>query len=189
MAMPSSHEVTRMLQNWRAGDAAALDELLPLVYDELRRLADGYLRRERDGHTLQATALVHEAYLKLIDQQHLNWQNRAHFFGVAAQVMRHILVDHARAHRADKRGGGEAPLALDEAIAVSHERAADLIALDDALTGLAGIDPRKARIVELRCFGGLTEEETGEALGISVATVRRELRLAEAWLYREIRRS
>jgi RNA polymerase sigma factor (TIGR02999 family) len=137
---------------------------------------------------LQATALVNEAYIRLIDQRHLNWQNRAHFFGVAAQLMRHILVDHARSYRAAKRGGGESHLTLDEAIAFSAERAADLVALDDALQGLATLDPRKGRLVELRYFGGLSMDEVAEVAGLSVATVRRELRLAEAWLYRQVQK-
>jgi RNA polymerase sigma factor (TIGR02999 family) len=189
MEAVSPHEVTNLLLDWRNGDEAALARLTPLVYDELRRLAGGYLRRERAGHTLQATALVHEAYLRLIGQQHLDWQSRAHFFGVAAQVMRHVLVDHARSRRAAKRGGGEAHLPLDEAGDSADERAAELIALDDALRSLARFDERKSRVVELRYFGGLTEEETAEVLGVSPATVRRESRLAEAWLCREVRRS
>jgi RNA polymerase sigma-70 factor, ECF subfamily len=166
MEAVSPHEVTNLLLDWRNGDEAALARLTPLVYDELRRLAGGYLRRERAGHTLQATALVHEAYLRLIGQQHLDWQSRAHFFGVAAQVMRHVLVDQARSRRAAKRGGGEVLLPLDEAA-----------------------DERKSRVVELRYFGGLTEEETAEVLGVSPATVRRESRLAEAWLCREVRKA
>jgi RNA polymerase sigma-70 factor, ECF subfamily len=189
MEAVSPHEVTNLLLDWRNGDEAALARLTPLVYDELRRLAGGYLRRERAGHTLQATALVHEAYLRLIGQQHLDWQSRAHFFGVAAQVMRHVLVDQARSRRAAKRGGGEALLPLDEAADCASEPAAEVIALDDALKSLARIDERKSRVVELRYFGGLTEEETAEVLGVSPATVRRESRLAEAWLCREVRKA
>jgi RNA polymerase sigma factor (TIGR02999 family) len=161
---------------------------MPLVYNELRRLADHYLRQERQDHTLQPTALVHEAYLKLIDQTRVDWQNRAHFFGVAAQVMRRILVDHARRHRASKRGGFQQKLTLDEAIDYSQSRDVDLVALDDALNALARLDARQSRIVELRFFGGLTIEETAEALDISPATVKVDWSMAKAWLRREISR-
>ncbi len=183
---PSSQDVTRLLQDWSKGDQAALANLMPLVYNELRHLASRYLRRERAGHTLQTTALVHEAYLRLIDQNQVTWQNRAHFFGVAAQMMRRILVDHAREQHAEKRGGGAPRLSLDEAIGLAGERGVNLIALDDALSALAAIDPQQSRIVELRFFGGLTVEETAEVLGVSPATVKREWSMAKAWLYREI---
>jgi len=164
----SRHEVTRLLIRLTDGDDGALGELLPLVYAELRRLAAGYLRRERPGHTLQPTALVNEAYLRLVDQMQVRWQNRAHFLGVAAQMMRRILVDHARGQRAEKRGGDMQILSLDENIDVSGERAADLVALDEALKRLAELDPQKSRIVELRFFGGLSVEETAEVLGACV---------------------
>jgi RNA polymerase sigma factor (TIGR02999 family) len=180
-------DVTHLLAAWRQGDREAQAHLLPLVYDELRRLAHRYLQRERPDHTLQATALVHEAYLRLIDQRQAQWQNRAHFFGLAAQMMRRILIDHARQQHAAKRGGAEQKLSLDEAVWVSAERATDLVALDDALTRLAVLDPQQSRIVELRFFGGLTIEETAEVLGVSPATVKRDWSMAKAWLYRELR--
>jgi RNA polymerase sigma factor (TIGR02999 family) len=176
-------EVTRLLQQWRVGRQDALEELLPAIYGELRRLAGAYLRRERPDHTLQATALVHEAFLKLVDQRDVQWQNRAHFFGIAAQLMRRILVDHARAHGATKRGSGERPLSLDEAVIISPGTDVDLLALDMALTRLAAVDPQHARVVELRFFGGLTIDETAEVLQISPATVGRDWTLAKAWLY------
>jgi RNA polymerase sigma-70 factor, ECF subfamily len=180
--------MTQLLQDWSRGDKAALDALSPIVYNELRRLADSYLRRDRQGHTLQPTALVHEAYLKLVDQQTPDWHSRTHFFAFAAKVMRNILVDHARAHRAAKRGGGAAKVPLLEAVSFSEERSAELVALDDALNALADFDERKCKIIELRYFGGLTEEETAKALGISAVTVRRDTRAAEMWLYREMKR-
>ena len=185
MTSPQEKDVTQLLVAVSNGDREALDKLLPLVYDELRHLANRYLRRERPDHTLQATALVNEAYLRLV-AQHVSWQNRAHFFGVAAEMMRRILVDHARNHQAAKRGSGGVKLALDEAIGVSNEQAAELIALDEALTALAEFDPQKSRIVELRFFGGLSIEETAEVLGIGTATVIRQWRMAKAWLYHEI---
>lgn len=185
MTPPHTQEVTQLLFKISHGDRTALDELLPLVYDELRRLADRYLRRERSDHTLQATALVNEAYLRLVDQN-VPWQNRAHFFGVAAEMMRRILVDHARSHQAQKRGSGGVKLSLDEAINMSDERATDLISLDDALTALAEFDPQKSRIVELRFFAGLSIEETARVLGVGTATVIRQWRMAKAWLYREV---
>lgn len=187
MSMPSSHEVTQLLVAWSDGDQAALEQLAPLVYKELHRLAKGYLQRERPGHTLQTTALVNEAYLRLIDWKQVHWQNRAHFFGVAAQLMRRILVDFARARHQEKRGGLARQVSLDEAAAVSVERVAELIALDEALNQLAAVDPRRSRMVELRFFGGLTEEETAEVLKVSPRTVRREWSLARAWLHRELR--
>ena len=184
--MASSRNITELLVAWGEGDRAALDELMPLVYDELRGLASAYLARERQGHTLQTTALVHEAYLKLVDQRRVQWQNRAHFFGVAAQMMRRILVSHARAHRAAKRGHGAPPLSLDEAPEVSGKPKVDLVALDEALDRLTEIDPGQGRLVELRFFGGLSIEEAGEVLSLSPATVGREWRMAKAWLYKEL---
>jgi RNA polymerase sigma factor (TIGR02999 family) len=180
--------VTELLQQWGGGRREALDQLLPVIYGELRRLAASYLRRERANHTLQATALVHEAFLKLVDQRDVRWQNRAHFFGIAAQMMRRILVDHARAHGASKRGAGERPVSFDEALVVAPAFDVDLLALDEALTRLAAIDPQQCRVVELRFFGGLTIEETAEVLHISPATVGREWTLARAWLYAELAR-
>jgi RNA polymerase sigma factor (TIGR02999 family) len=187
--MASPKNVTQLLADWGSGDKAALEELLPQVYQELHRLAAYYLRRERQGHTLQATALINEAYLKIIDQRSVNWQNRAHFFGVAAQLMRCILVDHAPSHLYAKRGGGAQKITIDEALALpQQERDLDFVALDDALKTLEQIDPRQGRIVELRFFGGLTIEETAEVLGISPATVKREWNWAKAWLYNEIKK-
>lgn len=182
----SSSEITSLLRRWSQGDRAALDQLMPAVYQELHRLADSYLRRERPGHTLQPTALINEAYMRLVKQDFPEWQSRRHFFGVAAQLMRQILVEHARARSSIKRGSGQQKLSLDEALTFSEEKAADLVALDDALTALAAFDERKVRIVELRYFGGQSLEETAETLGISVATVVREARLAQAWLHREM---
>jgi RNA polymerase sigma factor (TIGR02999 family) len=184
---PSPSEVSRLLLNWSQGDRAALDKLVPLVHDELRRLARHFMRREREGHTLQTTALVNEAYVRLIDQRSVRWQNRAHFFAIAAQLMRRILVDHARSRRYAKRGGDARQVSFDEAAIVSPERGAELVAVDDALTDLAARDPRKSQIVELRFFGGLNIEETAEVLGISPTTVQREWRSAKAWLYQAIR--
>lgn len=183
----SPKDVTQLLVDWGKGDRKALDGLMPLVYDELHRIAARYLRRERQGHTLQTTALINEAYMRIVDQNRVSWQSRAHFFGVAAQMMRRILVDHARSHLYAKRGGGAQKLSLDEAIATPQERDLDLVALDDALTTLAEIDPQQGRIIELRFFGGLTIEETAEALSISPATVKRDWNMAKAWLYGEIR--
>lgn len=189
----SSDEVTLLLIKLTDGHESVLESLLPLIYDELRRLASSYLRRERKDHTLQPTALVHEAYLKLIDQTQVQWQNRAHFFGIAAQVMRRILVDHARRHTADKRGGDAQKLPLEEEILVvaggsaSQEKSVELLALDEALENLAALDPRKARIVELRYFSGLSVEETAEVIGVSPVTIKREWRMAKAWLYGAIK--
>ena len=180
-------EVTRLLQQWSVGRQDALEELLPAIYDELRRLATAYLRRERPDHTLQATALVHEAFLKLVDQRSVQWQNRAHFFGIAAQAMRRILVDHARAHVASKRGSGERPLSLDEAVVVGPGIDVDVLALDEALEGLHRMDPRLARVVECRFFAGLSEAETSEALGVSKRTVARDWRMARTWLHEALR--
>jgi RNA polymerase sigma factor (TIGR02999 family) len=178
--------ITQLLADAGAGDQSALDALLPLVYDELRRLADHYLQQERPDHTLQATALVHEAYLRLVDQTSISWQNRAHFFSVAAQVMRHILVDHARSHTAQKRGGGLTKLSLDEAVSFFEERDVNLVALDEALNELALLDPQQARIVELRFFGGLTIEEVAEVLKVTEGAVRYDWRIAKAWLHRTL---
>lgn len=188
MTTPSPKDVTQMLLDWRDGDQAALAELLPLVYAELHQRASRYLHRERPDHTLQTTALVNEAYLRMIDQKNVSWQNRAHFFAIAAQLMRRILVDHARTHNAAKRGSGGPKLELEEAMGLPVERSTDLVALDDALTALAAIDPQQSRVVELRFFGGLSIEETAEALGISPATVKREWSMAKAWLHHEISR-
>lgn len=185
--MSSKGSVTQLLVRGSHGDKAALDELFPLVYAELRELAGRYLRREGAGHTLQPTALVHEAYLRLVDQRSVDWRNRAQFFGVAAEMMRRILVNHAQARHAAKRGGRAPRLSLDEAVSVFEERDVDLVALDEALTDLAALDPRQSRIVELRFFGGLSIEETAEVLEISPATVKREWTAARAWLYREMR--
>jgi RNA polymerase sigma factor (TIGR02999 family) len=189
MSETSTQQVTRLLRDWSNGDESALDQLTPLVYSELRRLAGRYLRKERPDHTLQSTALVHEAFIRLVDQREVKWQNRAHFFGVAAQMIRRILVDHARGRHASKRGSGAPKLSLDEALATPERKDLDLIALDDALNSLAKIDPQQARIVELRFFTGLTVEETAEVLGISPATVKRDWVTAKAWLYRDISRA
>jgi RNA polymerase sigma-70 factor (ECF subfamily) len=182
--IPVSQDVTQLLADWSNGDQAALDKLLPLVNTELRQLARRYMRRENPGHTLQTSALVNEAYLRLIDQKSVRWQNRAHFFGIAAQLMRRILIDHARKHHYAKRGGGALKVSLDEAAAVTEARAAELLAIDEALEKLTAMDVRKGRIVELRFFGGLSLEETAEVLGISSPTVQREWRAAKAWLHR-----
>lgn len=184
MTPPS--EITQLLRKWSEGDRAALDQLMPIVHQELRKLANSYLRGERPGHTLQPTALINEAYLRLIKQDFPEWQSRKHFYGVAAQLMRQILVEHARAHATAKRGAGGQKLSLDEAINFSREQAADLVALDDALMALAQFDERKARAIELRYFGGFSVEEIAGALDISIATVGREMRMAQAWLHREM---
>jgi RNA polymerase sigma factor (TIGR02999 family) len=186
MTQPSTHEVTELLIEWSNGDKAALDKLTPLVHKELRRLAHHYMSHERPGHTLQTTALVNEAYLRLVNRKGFHWQNRAHFFGIAATLMRSILVDHARSHAYAKRGGGARKIELDEAMIVSQERAAEVVALDDVLKRLADFDPQQSRIVELRFFGGLTIEETSEVLDLSPATIKREWSTARAWLYREL---
>jgi RNA polymerase sigma factor (TIGR02999 family) len=179
------NEITQMLRKWSEGDRAALDQLMPVVHQELRKLADSYLRSERPDHTLQPTALINEAYLRLVKQDFPEWQSRKHFYGVAAQLMRQILVEHARARGAAKRDGG-LKLSLDEAPTFSQDQATYLVALDDALTALAKFDERKARVVELRYFGGYSVEEVAIALDISVATVGREMRMAQAWLHREM---
>ena len=188
MAAPPPQDVTLLLSRLTDGDGAVMDDLLPIIYGELRRLATSYLRRERPGHTLQPTALVHEAYLRLVDQTQVHWQNRAHFFGVAAQMMRRILVDHARGHNAEKRGGEFQKLPIDENLDVADERAADLIALDEALERLAELDAQKARVVELRFFGGLSVEETAEVMGVSAPTVKRQWRMAKSWLYGQVQK-
>jgi len=187
MATPSRKDVTGLLIDWSKGDQEAFNDLMPLVYDELRRLASRYLRNERPGHTLQTTALVHEAYLKLVDQTNKSWQNRVQFFAAAAQVMRHILVDYARSRKAFKRGGDYCRLSLDEAVISSEEKDPDLLTLNESLERLAAIDSQQSRVVELRVFGGLTVEETAEALGVSPRTVKREWSMAKAWLHKQIR--
>src|SRR6266478_4959415 len=178
--------VPQLLIKWRDGDETALDRLIPLVYDEMRRLARYYMRRERAGHTLQTTALINEAYIRLVDHKGMRWQNRAHFYAVAAQAMRRILVDHARSRDAAKRGGGANLIGLDEAATAAQMQAANLLALDEALNQLALIDKRKSRIVELRYFGGMSVEETAEVIGVSPVTVMREWSSAKAWLLRAI---
>jgi RNA polymerase sigma factor (TIGR02999 family) len=185
MAQPDPGDVTRLLQSWSGGDKEALGELLPQVYRELRGLAAAYLRRERRDHTLQPTALVHEAYLRLVDQTQVESPSRAQFFAIAANLMRQILVNHARDHRAAKRGGGN-KVTLEEGAAVVQQRGVDLIALDETLDKLAQLDPRQSRIVELRFFGGLTEDEIAEVLGVSAITVKRDWRIARAWLFNAI---
>jgi RNA polymerase sigma-70 factor, ECF subfamily len=184
---PSHSEVTILLAEVTKGNQDAIPKLVPLVYDEMRRLAGRYMRRERTNHTLQATALVHEAYLKMVEQRS-DWRSRAHFFGVAAQVMRHVLIDHARGHTRMKRGGAKEAMALDEALVFSPEKSEELLAVDEALERLAKLDPRQAKVVEMRFFGGLTVEETAEALGISPITVKRDWSLARAWLYGDLER-
>ena|SRR5437870_3880816 len=183
---PSADPVTRLLRQWSEGDESVLNELTPLVYQELRRLANSYLRRERPDHTLQATELIHEAYLRLVDQGQPDWNSRSHFFSFAAHLMRQILVDHARSHNAEKRGGAIERVPVEEAQIFAPERGADLLALDEALTALAAFDERKARTLELRFFGGMSMEEIAGVLGVSVRTVDREMRLARAWLYQTL---
>jgi RNA polymerase sigma factor (TIGR02999 family) len=186
----STEQVTDLLLDWSNGSEAALDRLTPLIYEELHRLAHRHMRRERRyqrGHTLQTSALVNEAYLRLIDQRNVRWQNRAQFFSIASRLMRRILVDHARAHHYAKRGGGAVKVSLDEAALVTHDRAAELVALDNALTSLAAIDERSSRVVELRFFGGMSVEETAEALGVAPVTVKRDWSTAKAWLYRTMK--
>ena len=184
--MVETRNITQLLSAWSEGDKAALDALIPIVYDELRRQAARYLRRERPGHTLQTTALINEAYLRLIDQRAMRWQNRAQFFGIAAQLMRRILVDHARARHRAKRGGSDIRVSLTDATSVTKEPDLDLVELDEALNKLAEIDPQQSKIVELRFFSGLSVQETAAALNISPATVKRDWSVAKAWLHREI---
>ena len=184
--MPATQNVTAMLRDWTNGDQEALDKLIPVVYDELRRQAARYLREERPGHTLQTTALIHEAYLRLINQHNVEWKDRAHFYAIAARLMRQILVDHARKRQAAKRGGSDIKVPLEEEMVISPERNMDLVALDEALTRLAGIDPQQSRIVEMRYFSGLSTEETAEVMGVSSRTVKRDWNVAKAWLRQEI---
>jgi RNA polymerase sigma factor (TIGR02999 family) len=184
----SQHQITVLLEQWGEGDPQALEKLTPLVYGELHRLASRYLRRERSDHTLQSTALVNEAYLKLVGQHSMRWQNRAHFFGIAAQLIRRILVDHARSRFAEKRGSSAPKLSLEEVPEAVAVRELDLVALDDALDDLAKIDPRQSRVVELRFFAGLSVEETAEVMQMSPATVKREWTAAKAWLFRQLRK-
>lgn len=187
--MPTSaHAVTRLLREWSDGDGAAFERLMPLVYGELRRMARRYMSRERPSHTLQTTAVVNEAYLRLVDQQGADWRNRAHFFAASAQAMRRILVDYARQKYSRKRGREAQSVALDEGAVASPGRAAELVALDEALEGLAKLHPRRCRVVELRYFGGLNNREISEVLGVSEPTVERDWRFARAWLYRELER-
>jgi len=185
---PSAHQVTQLLQAWSEGEPGALDRLMPLVYQELHRLAQAYMAHERPGHILQTTALVNEAYLRLVDTAQANWRNRAHFFGACSQVMRRILVDWARSRQALKRGGEARPLELEEALVVADEPGADIVALDDAVTALAALDPRKGQVVEMRFFGGLSVEETAEVLKTSPETVMRDWKFAKSWLRRELSR-
>ena len=188
MTSPAPKEVTQLLIAWGNGEEEALEKLVPLIYDELRRIARRYMKREPAGHTLQTTALVNEAYLRLIEQKGMKWQNRAHFFAISAQLMRRILVSMARARHANKRGGEARQVSLDEALVISEERAAELVALDEAMNELAALDPRRSRVVELRYFGGLSVEETAEVLNISPETVMRDWKRAKAWLYTELNR-
>jgi len=187
MPTPNLHEVSRLLLAWSEGDKAAMDQLMPLVYGELRRLAKHHMRRERAGHTLQTTALIHEAYLRLIDASQVRLENRRHFFAAASRLMRQVLVDLARERGSHKRGGGAEQVSLDEALMVSEQRDEGLLALDEALLALAELDARKSQVVELRFFGGLSVEETAEALDVSVETVHRDWRLARSWLLRKLR--
>jgi RNA polymerase sigma-70 factor, ECF subfamily len=184
---PSQTDVTILLSELTRGNQEAVERLVPLVYGELKKLANGYMRRERPDHTLQATALVHEAYLKLVRQRSVNWQSRSHFFGIAAQLMRRILIDHARGHLREKRGGAEEVVPLDEGLVFSPGQYAELLRLDEALERLAKLDPRQSKIVELRFFGGLSVEEAAEFLGISPKTVKRDWSVAKAWLHGELR--
>jgi RNA polymerase sigma-70 factor, ECF subfamily len=185
--MSENQDVTVLLSALTRGDDGAASRLIPVVYQELRKLAGAYMRREREDHTLQATALVHEAYLKLVEQRSVDWQSRAHFFGVAAQLMRRILIDHARGHGRQKRGGEQKKVSLDEALIFSEKQKDELLAVDDSLNQLAKLDPRQARIVEMRFFGGLSVEETAEVLGVSPKTVKRDWSVAKAWLYADLK--
>ena len=183
---PKPHEITQLLAEWSDGNQSALDELYPLVYDELHRLARRYMSRERKGHTLQTTALINEAYVRLVDQKNVHWANRSHFFAISAQIMRRILIDHARRHAYAKRGGGAQQVSLDEALTVSSARGSDLLRLDEALKILADMDPRRSQVVELRYFGGLNNEEIAGVLHISENTVTRDWNMARAWLYQQL---
>ncbi len=180
------HEVTQILHDWSGGDQRAPERLMPFVYDELRRLARIFLSTERGAHTLQPTALVHEAYLRLVDQTRVSWQNRAHFYGIAASMMRRVLIDHARSHATEKRGGATIHLSLDDVQVPLEQRASDFVALDEALEKLAGFDERKCKIVEMRFFGGLQDQEIAEFLGVTTRTVLRDWKKARLWLYREL---
>lgn len=186
MSSELQHEVTQILHDWRDGDRNAPERLMPLVYDEMRRLARIYLAREGGGHTLQPTALVNEAYLRLVDQTRVNWQNRSHFYSIASSMMRRVLIDHARAHATNKRGGGAIRLSIDDVQIPIEQRAASLVALDEVLERLAQMDERKSKIVEMRFFGGMSDEEIADVLGISVRTVLRDWKTARLWLYREL---
>ena len=186
MTEAQRHDVTQLLIDWSNGDKTALDKLVPIVEQELRRLAHHYMRGERQGHTLQTTALVNEAFVRLANRKRVEWQNRAHFFGIAAQLMRTILVDHARSHACEKRGGGAEVFELNDALVVSQDKASEVLALDEALKELELIDPRQSRIVELRFFGGLTVEEAAEVMNVSPVTIKREWSSAKAWLYRSL---
>ena len=186
MAHPPQHQITQLLAEWSDGNQAALDELYPLVYEELHRLARRYMSRERRGHTLQTTALINEAYVRLVDQKNVRWANRSHFFAISAQIMRRILIDHARRHAYAKRGGGAQQVSLDEVAMVAREAGADLIKLDEALKTLAKMDPRRCHVVELRYFGGLNNEEIAGVLKVSENTVTRDWNLARAWLYQHL---
>ena len=186
MLNPPDNELTNLLTAWSEGKDEALNELMPLVYQELKRMAKNYMNSQPSGHTLQTTALIHEAYLKLADQKEKKWQNRAHFFAVAAQAMRHILVDHARLHKTEKRGGETQIISLEDVAIISNKRANEIVALDEALQNLFDLDERKGRVVELRYFGGLSVEETAEVLKISQETVMRDWRFAKTWLLREL---
>ena len=189
MTVKPSQEITILLQAWRGGDQGALDKLMPLVYGELHRLAHRYMLREHVGHTLQTTAVLNEAYLRLIDAQQIEWKDRAHFFAISAKLMRRILVEFARSRGRNKRGGDVHKVELDEALAISPQRGTDLVALDDALNALAAMDERKAKVIELRFFGGLSVKETAEVLSVSADTVMRDWRLAKVWLWREMKHS
>lgn len=184
--MESDHSVTNLLERWNSGDNEALDELMPLIYEQLRKMARRYMNQQNPGHTLQTTALIHEAYLRMFKQKEKHFENRAHFFGVAAQAMRHILVDYARSRQTEKRGGGARPISLDEAALVTDERAAELVAFDDALKELETLSKRQSRVVELRYFGGLSVEETAKVLNISADTVMRDWSMAKTWLHRAL---
>ena len=188
MTVLSTQEITQLLVAWNNGDTAALEQLTPLVQAELHHLAKRYMAGERQGHILQTTALVNEAFMRLIDWQNVEWRNRAHFFGLSARIMRSVLVDFARARHREKRGGAAIQVSLSEVANIAQERSADLVALDDALQSLEKLDPRQARVVELRFFAGLSLEETAEALSVSLSTVRRDWSMAEAWLFRELNR-
>lgn len=186
MTRPPQHEITQLLAEWRDGNQSALDELYPLVYDELHRLARRYMSRERKGHTLQTTALINEAYVRLVDQKNVHWANRSHFFAISAQIMRRILIDHARRHAYAKRGGGAQQVSLEEVAAITPNPSRELVRLDEALKSLAEMDPRRSQVVELRYFGGLSNEEIAGVLNISANTVTRDWNMARAWLYHQL---